>query len=63
MQFQQQQNFNREPLSPVQAAVLQTLDSYIHAYGTDATCGNSNLTDAVNLRLEYDRGRFGRAAP
>jgi hypothetical protein len=58
MQFQQQQNFNREPLSPVQAAVLQTLDSYIHAYGTDATCGNSNLTDAVNLRLEYDRERF-----
>jgi hypothetical protein len=58
MQFQQQQNFNREPLSPVQAAVLQTLDWYIHAYGTDATCGNSNLTDAVNLRLEYDRERF-----
>lgn len=25
-QFQQQQNFNREPLSPVQAAVLRTLD-------------------------------------
>jgi hypothetical protein len=58
MQFQQQQNFNREPLSPVQAAVLQTLDWYIHAYGTDATCGNSNLTDAVNLRLKYDGERF-----
>jgi hypothetical protein len=55
MQFQQQQNFNREPLSPVQAAVLQTLDSYIHAYGADATCRTSNLTDAVNLRLKYDR--------
>ena len=58
MQFQQQQNFNREPLSPVQAAVLQTLDSYIHACGTDATGVNSNLTDAVNPRLEYDRERF-----
>jgi hypothetical protein len=58
MQFQQQQDFNREPLSPVQAAVLQTLDSYIHAYATDATCGNSNLTDAVNLRLKYDRELF-----
>jgi hypothetical protein len=58
MQFQQQQNFNREPSSPVQAAVLQTLDLYIHACGADATCGNSNLTDAVNLRLEYDRERF-----
>ena len=34
MQFQQQQNFNREPLSPVQAAVLQTLDCYIHSYCT-----------------------------
>ena len=58
MQFQQQQNFNREPLSPVQAAVLQTLDSYIHACGTDATGVNSNLTAAVNPRLEYDRERF-----
>jgi hypothetical protein len=58
MQFQQQQNFNREPSSPVQAAVLQTLDLYIHACGADATCGNSNLTDAVNLRLNYDRERF-----
>jgi hypothetical protein len=58
MQFQQQQNFNREPLSPIQAAVLQTLDLYIHACGADATCGNSNLTDAVNLRLKYDRERF-----
>ncbi len=58
VQFHQQQDFNREPLSPVQAAVLQSLDWYIHAYGTDATCGNSNLTDAVNLRLEYDRELF-----
>ena len=62
MQFQQQQNFNREPLSPVQAAVLQTLDWYIHSYGTDVTCGNSNLTDAVNLRLKYDRELF-QASP
>ena len=47
-QFQQQQNFNREPLSPVQGAVLQMLDWYIHANGTDTTCANSDLTDAVN---------------
>lgn len=58
VQFQQQQDFNREPSSPVQAAVLHTLDSYIHAYGTDATCGNSNLTEAVNLKLKYDREVF-----
>ena len=58
VQFQQQQNFNREPLSPVQAAVLQTLDWYIHANGTDATCVNSDLTDAVNLQLKYDHELF-----
>lgn len=58
VQFQLQQNFNREPLSAVQAAVLQTLDWYIHTYGTDATCGNSNLTEAVNLKLRYDREVF-----
>jgi hypothetical protein len=58
VQFQQQQNFNREPLSPVQAAVLQTLDCYIHSDCTDATCGTSNLTDAVNLKLKYDRELF-----
>ena len=58
MQFQQQQNFNREPLSPVQAAVLQTLDWYIHANGTDATYANSDLTGAVNLKLQYDRELF-----
>ncbi len=58
MQFQQQQNFNREPLSPVQAAVLQTLDWYIHTNGTDATCANSDLTGAVNLKLQYDRELF-----
>jgi hypothetical protein len=57
-QFQQQQNFNREPLSPVQAAVLQTLDWYIHANGTDATCANSDLTDAVNVQLKYDHELF-----
>ena len=57
-QFQTQQNFNREPLSPVQAAVLQTLDWYIHANGTDSTCANSDLTDAVNLQLKYDHELF-----
>jgi hypothetical protein len=57
-QFQTQQNFNREPLSPVQAAVLRTLDWYIHANGTDSTCANSDLTDAVNLQLKYDHELF-----
>src|ERR1700733_2164128 len=57
-QFQLQQNFNREPLSPVQAAVLRTLDWYIHANGTDTTCANSDLTDAVNLQLKYDQELF-----
>ena len=57
-QFQLQQNFNREPLSPIQAAVLHTLDWYIHVYSTDATCANRGLTDAVNLRLKYDRELF-----
>jgi hypothetical protein len=57
-QFQQQQNFNREPLSPVQGAVLQMLDWYIHANGTDTTCANSDLTDAVNQQLKYDHELF-----
>jgi hypothetical protein len=57
-QFLLQQNFNREPLSPVQAAVLQTLDWYIHANSTDATYANSELTDGVNLKLTYDRELF-----
>jgi hypothetical protein len=58
VQSQQQQDFNREPLSPVQAAVLQTLDWYIHTSGTDATYANSDLTGAVNLKLKYDRELF-----
>lgn len=57
-QFQLQQTFNREPLSPVQAAVLHTLDWYIHTNATDATCANSDLTGAVNLKLKYDRELF-----
>src|SRR5271156_1655164 len=57
-QFQQQQSYNREPLSPVQAAVLHTLDWQIHAYGADATYANSDLTDAVNLQLKYDHETF-----
>jgi hypothetical protein len=58
MQFQQQQNFNREPLSLVQAAVLQTLDWFIHTHGSDATYANNDLTGAVNLKLKYDRELF-----
>jgi hypothetical protein len=57
-QFHLQQNFNREPLSPVQAAVLHTLDWYIHTNATDVTCAYSDLTGAVNLKLKYDRELF-----
>jgi hypothetical protein len=57
-EFLKQQNFNREPLSPVQAAVLQTLDWFIHANRTDAACANSDLTNAVNLKLTYVRELF-----
>jgi hypothetical protein len=57
-QFQQQQSFNREPLSPVQAAVLHALDWHIHTYGADASYANSDLTDAVNLQLKYDHELF-----
>ena len=53
-QFQQQQNFNRETLSPVQVALLQALDSCIHENPTDAECANSDLTETVNLNLWHD---------
>jgi hypothetical protein len=62
VQFQLQQNFNREPLSPTQIALLQALDSYIHENPAGANCANSNLTVAVNLNLENDRELF-RVSP
>jgi len=58
VQFELQQNFNREPLSPVHAATLQTLDWHIHTYRTDATYANGGLTEAVNVKLKYDRELF-----
>jgi hypothetical protein len=58
VKFELQQNFNRESLSPVHASVLNTLDWYIHKYRTDDTYANSGLTDAVNVRLKYDRELF-----
>ncbi len=58
VQFQLQQDFNREPLSPVQASVLKTLDWHIHTYRTDPMYANGGLTDAVNLRLQYDHEVF-----
>ena len=42
----------------MQAAVLHTLDWHIHKCGADTTCPNSDLTDAVNLRLKYDHELF-----
>lgn len=58
VQFQLQQNFNRDPLSPVQVAILNVLESHIHENPSDSTCANSDLTAAVNVRLEYERELF-----
>jgi hypothetical protein len=58
VQFQLQQNFNREPLSPTAIAVLKALDSHIHDNLTDATYAHGRLTDGVNLILEDDRELF-----
>jgi hypothetical protein len=50
-QFQEQQNLNREPLSPIQAAVLQALDWYIHESPSYGACAISTLTQAVTQQL------------
>ncbi len=39
-------------------SVLQTLDWHIRANGSDTTCANSDLTDAVNLQLKNDHELF-----
>lgn len=62
LQFQEQQNLNREPLSPVQAAVLQALDWHVHANHINATLANSVLTGVVNLKLAFNHELF-RASP
>jgi hypothetical protein len=61
-QLRLQQNFNREPLSPLQVAVLQALAYWIHENPALATCPNSDLTAMVNLTLDHDR-EFIRASP
>jgi hypothetical protein len=61
-EFQLQQNINRESLSPIQVALLQGLDEYIHENSTDPTCANRDLTEAVNVKLEYS-GETLRASP
>ena len=61
-EFQLQQSINREPLSPLQIALLQALDAHIHDNPTNATCANKGVTDSVNLRLEYKR-EILRASP
>jgi hypothetical protein len=58
LQFQEQQDLNREPLSPVQAAVLQALDWYIHEHPNCETCAISALTQAVALQLNHNGERF-----
>ena len=58
VEFQKQQHFNREPLSPVQAAVLQALDSYIHEHPNYGVCAISELTRAVALKLTHNRELF-----
>lgn len=57
-QFREQQNLNREPLSPIQAAVLQALDWYIHEYPNYGTCAISVLTQAVSQKLTDNRELF-----
>jgi hypothetical protein len=54
-EFQLQQNINREPLSPLQVALLRALDAHIHENPTNAMCANKGLTDLVNLEFEYRR--------
>ena len=62
LQFQEQQDLNREPLSPVQAAVVQALDWYIHENLADGTCFISELTYAVAVKLTRD-GELLRTTP
>jgi hypothetical protein len=52
MQLEDQQDFNREPLSPAQSAVLRALDEHIHENAAAAIYSNKNLTHVVNLDLE-----------
>lgn len=61
-EFEVQQEFNREPLSPIQAAVLRSLDSYIHENPADPACANASLTQIVNLNLAAERELI-RASP
>jgi hypothetical protein len=60
--FQTQQKFNREPLSPCQAAVLQTLFMGIHQSSGKGTMAVSELTSAVNSLLRATDEGF-RATP
>jgi hypothetical protein len=62
MQLQGQQEINREPLSPVQIALLNALDAYVHAHPTDATCSNNSLTQVANLNLGASH-ELSRATP
>jgi hypothetical protein len=62
MQLEDQQNFNREPLSPVQSAVLRALDEHIHENAAAAIYSNKKLTQVVNLNLEATQELF-RVSP
>ena len=50
--FAEQQEINREPLSPASAAVVRVLYQYIHLYPMDGKCAIRVLTEAVNSQLE-----------
>jgi len=50
--FKNQQEINREPLSPTSAAVLRVLYEFIHSHPRDGKCAQRELTVGVNLNLE-----------
>jgi hypothetical protein len=56
--FATQQEMNREPLSPVSAAVLRILYEYIHSHPKDGKCIQKELTVRINLNLEWFQENF-----
>jgi hypothetical protein len=50
--FEDQQEMNREPLSPASAAILRELYEVIHSHSKDGKYAQKDLTAGVNLHLE-----------
>lgn len=50
--FEDQQEINREPLSPEAAAVVRVLYGYCHLFLPNGKYANRDLTEAVNSQLE-----------